>query len=113
MTKPITLCLALAGLLFATETRAQYIVGGRPAAPVAGYSYPTATATAPAVAHPYPYSYYVAYPHAARGYVGYGEQDSFPYHGRPYGHPYDPWTWPYMSGSYYGGLARYYDPPVK
>ena len=28
----------------------------------------------------------------------YGAND-FPFHGRPYGHPYDPWTWPYMSGS--------------
>jgi len=117
MTKPIALCLTLAGLLSATEAQAQYIVGARYAAPIAGSYYPAAgvvaTTPAPAAAHPYPYSYYVAYPHAARGYVGYGSQDNFPYYGRPYGHPYDPWTWPYMSGGYYGTLARYYDPPVK
>jgi len=59
-----------------------------------------------------PYSYYAAIPFAARGYVSYGA-DEFPYYGRPYGSPSDPWTWPYMSGSYYYGvLARYYYPPV-
>ena len=60
-----------------------------------------------------PYSYYAAKPlGTARGYYGYGE-DQFPYYGRPYGHPYDPWTWPYMSSSYQNSLNRYYDPPVK
>lgn len=62
-----------------------------------------------------PYSYYAAWPNwPARGYVGYGPNDIFPYYGRPYGHPYDLWTWPYMSESYFGGaLARYYYPPVR
>jgi hypothetical protein len=62
-----------------------------------------------------PYSYYAAWPNwPARGYVGYGANDIFPYYGRPYGHAYDLWTWPYMSESYYGGvLARYYYPPVR
>ena len=47
-----------------------------------------------------PYSYYVApYPLPARPYVGLGSNDIFPYYGRPYGHPYDAWTWSYM-GSY-------------
>jgi len=59
-----------------------------------------------------PYSYYAALPHRARGYVSYGSND-FPFYGVPYGRPYDPWTWPYMSGGYNRGLARYYDPPVK
>ena len=60
-----------------------------------------------------PYSYYAAQPPGtARGYYGYGE-DQFPYYGRAYGHPYDPWTWPYMSDSYQNSLNRYYDPPVK
>jgi len=118
MTKPIALCLALAGLMSATEARAQHVIRGRHASPIAAYSPLTpgvaATTAAPASAvRTYPYSYYVAYPHPARGYVGYGEQDQFPYYGRPYGHPYDPWTWPYMSGGYNGALARYYDPPVK
>ena len=59
-----------------------------------------------------PYSYYAAPVGMARGYYGYGE-DYFPYNGRAYGHPYDPWTWPYMSQSYQGSLQRYYEPPVK
>ena len=58
-----------------------------------------------------PYSYYVAQPGTARGYYGYGE-DQFPYYGRPYGHPYDPWTWPYMTDSYANSLHRYYSPPI-
>lgn len=62
-----------------------------------------------------PYSYYAAWPNwPARGYVGYGANDIFPFYGRPYGRPYDHWTWPSLSESYYGGvLARYYDPPVR
>jgi hypothetical protein len=68
-----------------------------------GYSTPTPH---------FPYSYYAAYPNPARAYVSYGNDD-FPFYGRSYGHPYDRWTWPYMSGSYTSGLARYYDPPVK
>jgi hypothetical protein len=59
-----------------------------------------------------PYSYYAApYPLPARYYVGYGSND-FPFYGRPYGHPYDPWTWPYMSGGYQRALARYFYPPL-
>ena len=77
-----------------------------------------ANATAPALtseAAPYPiypYSYYVAPRFYARAYQGYGTNE-FAFHGVPYGHPYDPWTWPYMSGAYGRGLVRYYDPPVK
>ena len=59
-----------------------------------------------------PYSYYVlpnAYP--KRHYSGYGTGD-FPFYGRPYGHRYDAWTWPYLSGGYYNGMARYYYPPL-
>jgi hypothetical protein len=58
-----------------------------------------------------PYSYYAAIPFPARGYVGYGYND-FPYYGRPYGSPSDPWTWPYMSSGGWA-LARYYYPPVR
>ena len=58
-----------------------------------------------------PYSYYVAQPGTARGYYGYG-QDGFPYYGRPYGHPYDPWTWPYMTDSFQNSLHHYYYPPI-
>ena len=62
-----------------------------------------------------PYSYYAAWPNwPARGYVGYGPNDIFPFYGRPYGHAYDLWTWPSLSESYYGGvLNRYYYPPVR
>jgi hypothetical protein len=59
-----------------------------------------------------PYSYYVTLPRPARGYVPYGPGDAFPFYGRAYGHPYDPWTWPYMGGGYSRYLARYYYPPV-
>lgn len=59
-----------------------------------------------------PYSYYAAFPRPARGYVPYGPTDGFPFYGRPYGHPYDRWTWAYMGGGDYRYLARYYYPPV-
>ena len=71
--------------------------------------------TSPVFIGPYglvPYSYYAAIPFPARGYVGYGSND-FPYYGRPYGSPSDPWTWPYMSTAYNAGLVRYYYPPVR
>src|SRR5262249_50263523 len=58
-----------------------------------------------------PYSYWAAYPYPARTYVGYGTND-FPFYGRPYGHPYDAWSWTYM-GDPYRGLAKYYYPPVR
>ncbi len=61
----------------------------------------------------YPYSYWAATPFPAREYVGFGSND-FPYYGRPYGSPSDPWTWPYMSAAYqYDLTARYYYPPVR
>ncbi len=120
MTKPIAGFLVLAGLLAASEAEAQYIVGARGGFP-APYSagYPGAYApgmvagsSAPLATPPYPYSYYVNLPSPARGYVGYG-QDEFPFNGRAYGHPYDPWTWAYLSRGYQASLVRYYDPPVK
>jgi len=74
-----------------------------------GYSAGLATTPAPEIK---PYSYFAASPGMARGYYGYG-YDEFPYNGQAYGHPYDPWTWPYMSRGYQNGLLRYYDPPVK
>jgi hypothetical protein len=43
--------------------------------------------------------------------VGYGSND-FPFYGKPYGYPYDAWTWLYLSGGSYGSLARYYYPPL-
>ena len=92
--------LALAGvaLLFATrEADAQVLVS----APTSSYaSAPSASST--------PYALY-----RPRAYVPYGTNDIFPYHGQAYGKPYDPWTWPYMSGAYQAGMARYYYPPVR
>jgi hypothetical protein len=59
-----------------------------------------------------PYSYYVVpNPYPKRYYSGYGNND-FPFYGRPYGRPYDAWTWPYLSGGYDKGMARYFYPPL-
>ena len=120
--KPIAAILTLAGVLAATEADAQLFHKGRarsvvtsPGPPAAagytyssGYSGVSAQPTAPV----YHYSYYVSPPLRARDYQGFGTND-FPFYGAPYGHPYDPWTWPYMSDAYSRGLARYYDPPVS
>jgi hypothetical protein len=101
-------------ILIASESKAQVVVGGTPW----GYSQVV-------VGGPYtgafsgsfvpPYSYYAAYPHGywPRSYVGYGANDIFPFYGKPYGHPSDAWTWPYMSVPPWGGaLNRYYYPPL-
>jgi hypothetical protein len=57
-----------------------------------------------------PYSYYVLPSSVpSREYVGPAE---FPFYGRPYGYPYDRWTWSYMSTAGYGPLVRYYYPPL-
>jgi hypothetical protein len=59
-----------------------------------------------------PYSYtVVGHPYYARHYAGYGSND-FPFYGRIYGGPNDPWSWAYLSGGYYNSLARYYQPPL-
>lgn len=80
-----------------------------------GYSYSSGYA-APA----YPYSYFaVNQPFTnARGYVGLPGTTDFPFHGQAYGHPYDPWTWPYLASYGHGpgwgyGLQRYYYPILK
>jgi hypothetical protein len=54
------------------------------------------------------YSYWTAayYGYPPRIYVGYGSDD-FPYYGRPYGSPSDPWSWPAMAGYYYAIPTRY------
>jgi hypothetical protein len=104
MTKPIAFLLALGGLLTATEARAQHLVHR-------GKSHRVVAHGGTIAGHP---STIVSsgYSGHAPGYGGLGYND-FPFYGRSYGHPYDPWTWPYMSGAYGQGLARYYDPPVK
>lgn len=58
------------------------------------------------------YSYYVVSPLPARGYVGYGPGDAFPYYGQPYGHAYDAWTWEGMGGAL-GNRQRFFYPPVR
>lgn len=54
------------------------------------------------------YSYWTAayYGYPPRLYSGYGSND-FPYYGRPYGSPSDPWSWPAMAGYSYGVPTRY------
>jgi hypothetical protein len=92
----------------AEPAEAQVLVwSGAPSGPSGSFTYSSAYVV--------PYSYYAAWPNwPARGYVGYGESDIFPFYGRPYGRVYDKWTWNYMSDAYYGGvLARYYYPPVR
>lgn len=86
-----------------------------PVAPAALGTYTYNASYSVPVTYSIPYSYYAAWPNwPARGYVGYGPTDIFAFYGQPYGRPYDLWTWPYMSSSYYGGyLARYYYPPVR
>ncbi|CAN5674908.1 hypothetical protein BH23PLA1_BH23PLA1_06600 [soil metagenome] len=58
------------------------------------------------------YSYFASFPDPARLYVPYGTQDTFYFHGQPYGHPYDRWSWTYLSGTY-GAPARYFYPPLR
>jgi hypothetical protein len=58
------------------------------------------------------YNYYAVLPFSARGYVGYGPND-FPFYGRPYGNPSEPWSWAALSGYNYDVLARYYYPPLR
>lgn len=66
------------------------------------------TATAAATVEPiHHYSYYIEYPAPARTYVPYGPMDVFSYRGQAYGHAYDRWTWPAMSGAS-AGVGRYY-----
>ena len=124
MTRPLAILPALAILagFSATDAQAQFFarrtiaprnvsMSASPAVSSGTTSYSSGYAGV-APARSYSYSYYTLSPLPPRTYVGYGSTD-FPYHGQPYGHPYDPWTWPMMSGSYGNGLARYYDPPVK
>ena len=57
-----------------------------------------------------PYSYFAAFPEPARQYVGFG--NDFPFYGRPYGHPYDRWTWQYLGNANVEALTSYDYPPV-
>ena len=106
--------IVLVGVLSASEANAGGFFRRGHAAPAAVYSSPAPGVAAPSypTPHAYSYSYYTRSPLPVRTYVGYGDND-FPFHGSPYGHPYDPWTWQNLSGSYSSALSRYYDPPVK
>lgn len=99
--------VAALSLLAASEVSAQVVVSSpwTTAAVVGGPTYYSS-------AYVPPYSYYAALPWPPRAYVPYGPSDEFAFYGQPYGHPYDRWTWPYLSGGYYGYLSRYYYPPV-
>ncbi len=118
--KPIAAILSLFVLLSVSEANAGHffrkghgrsVVTSASTTSTAGASVGSTTSAQP-TAPLYHYSYYVTPPSPPRTYQGYGTND-FPFYGVPYGHPYDPWTWPYMSDAYSRGLARYYDPPVK
>jgi hypothetical protein len=107
MIKPVGFVVAIAGLLGASEAKAQHIFhrGGAHRGVATTVHGGTIAGRSSAI--------YSSGAHAAAtGHGGTGYND-FPFYGAPYGRPYAPWTWPYMSGSYGQGLARYYDPPVK
>jgi hypothetical protein len=115
MIRPFAILLTLAGIFNASQADAQYVVHSGYASSAPSYRSTTYSSYYSVPAAPtrmYSYSYYTRPPLPARTYVGYG-RDEFAFHGQPYGHPYDPWTWPMMTDSYANGLARYYDPPVK
>ncbi len=73
----------------------------------------TNQASIPVSTHTYApsYSYYTAayYGYPPRTYVGLGSKaNDFPYYGRPYGSPSDPWSWPAMAGYSSGVPTRFY-----
>jgi hypothetical protein len=116
MIRPIALLLTLAGILSATEVQAQHIFRRGHARQAVADTTPVHAAPAYAVAPSHtavpPTRDYTQSALPARTYVGQGTED-FPFHGTPYGHPYDRYTFQAMAGSNYSALARYYDPPVK
>lgn len=90
-----------------------FVGAGGPVTLTPGSGYGASYGSVPgsyAPAAPLPYSYYgVPSWQPARIYEG---PAVFPFYGRPYGHPYDHWTWPYISGGADANLARYYYPPL-
>jgi hypothetical protein len=109
--KPPVAALAVAALSLAigSRTQAQNVVyeGTWGRAPVLDAPVSYSSSYVP------PYSYYAAYPFPARIYLPHGPNEFFPFYGRPYGSPSDPWSWAAMSTDRFGGLARYYYPPVR
>lgn len=111
MNKLLAALALAASSFFAPKAEAQYVVSTIPIPGTPGYvgaDYAGFTFVAPSLGY-LPYSYYAALPFPARGYVGYGTND-FPFYGRPYGSPSDPWTWPSMSRSYYAARGTYGTP---
>jgi len=90
-----------------------FVGAGGPVTLTPGYGYSSAyvpPAYVPGPAYVAPYSYYVLPATVpSRTYIG---PSIYPFYGRPYGHPYDRWTWPYISGGPDANLARYYYPPL-
>ena len=68
----------------------------------------TGVAASPALPYAPSYSYWSAayYGYPPRIYVPIGSND-FPYYGRPYGSPSDPWSWPAMAEYAFGVPTRY------
>src|SRR5690349_14292159 len=107
-TSLVTLVVVAALLTLAPQASAQAVIRSGPGVPPpgsVGMSYTRGYTTLlggnyvtrAEVTASYPYSYYAAFPYPAREYVPYGSNDLFPFYGRPYGHPYDRWSWQYMS----------------
>jgi hypothetical protein len=100
------LAVAAAPFVLAPRAGAQVMAEPGPLAPAPEAAAPW-TWSYPESSVP-PYSYWANYPFPARAYVGYGNND-FPFYGRPYGSPSDPWSWPAMSRTpwvveHYGAL---------
>jgi hypothetical protein len=97
----LTLALTLALALAPSRVEAQV------ATPYGSWTYTSGTPSFTPIYMP-SYSYWTAayYGYPPRVYSGYGNND-FPYYGRPYGSPSDPWSWPAMGGYSYAVPTRY------
>jgi hypothetical protein len=102
----------IAAALWAAPRASAQVIAPPPApvwaaVPYRVYPYGVYPAVIPLWAVPeYGYPISIAYNVPARYYVGYGTND-FPFYGRPYGHPYEPWSWPYIGGYMYRAYAYY------
>jgi hypothetical protein len=104
--KPTTAAIAALTLAFAlalNSPRAEAQV----ATPYGSWTYSGGASTYTPIYMP-SYSYWTAayYGYPPRVYSGYGSND-FPYYGRAYGSPSDPWSWPAMAGYSYAVPTRY------
>lgn len=101
--------LALAGLASESQAQSMPYPPSLTVSPSVGVVGSPGPSFVPQYGH---YSYYIVSPLPARGYVGYGPADAFPYHGQPYGHAYDAWTWNGMAGGM-AGRQQFFYPPVR